>query len=117
MDLKDQLALSDHVPRDKKGIMGTALYSRFDDDGSDLDDDEVLSRSLTDNDFAHFHLTTYTMRQSCSFITCVPLAWVNRLVSVKLDHGEVIGVLGDANLRDCSQVHLTAVAANVSDVR
>ena len=42
--LKDQLALSDHAPRDRKGIMGTVLYSSFDDDDddSDLDNDELF---------------------------------------------------------------------------
>lgn len=39
--LKDQLALSEHAPRDKKGIIGTVLYASFDDDDdSDVEDDD-----------------------------------------------------------------------------
>jgi hypothetical protein len=42
-DLKDQLIMSDHVPGDRKGMMGRVLYSSFDnDDDSDLDDDDIF---------------------------------------------------------------------------
>ncbi|CAJ1924570.1 unnamed protein product [Cylindrotheca closterium] len=43
-DLKDQLIMSDHVPGERKGIMGAVLYSSFDnDDDSDLDGDDFFS--------------------------------------------------------------------------
>mmetsp|Transcript_15947 Transcript_15947/g.39089 ORF Transcript_15947/g.39089 Transcript_15947/m.39089 type:complete len:293 (-) Transcript_15947:313-1191(-) len=43
-DLKDQLTMSEHVPGESKRIMGTVLYSSFDnDDDSDLDDDDFFS--------------------------------------------------------------------------
>ncbi|KAL3938782.1 MAG: hypothetical protein SGBAC_006368 [Bacillariaceae sp.] len=43
-DMKNQLTMSDHVPGDRKGIMGTMLYSSFDnEDDSDLDDDDFFS--------------------------------------------------------------------------
>lgn len=43
-DMKNQLTMSEHAPGDRKGIMGTMLYSSFDnEDDSDLDDDDFFS--------------------------------------------------------------------------
>ncbi|CAE8626192.1 unnamed protein product [Polarella glacialis] len=46
---------------------------------------------------------------SASYTSEVPLSWVNRLVSVKLAHGEVYGLLSDASLDGGDQFHLQAL--------
>lgn len=39
----------------------------------------------------------------------IPLSWVNRIVSVRLDFGEVMGLFSDASLRNGAHVYLVAL--------
>jgi hypothetical protein len=71
-----------------------------------LDDLEAL---LIDDDCAQLQLNVHDSVQYCTPTTEVPMSWVNRLVCVKLDIGEVMGVLSDESLRDCTHAHLTAL--------
>lgn len=71
-----------------------------------LDD---LEEFLIDDDCAQLQLNVHDSVQYCTPTTEVPMSWVNRLVCVKLDIGEVTGVLSDESLRDCTHAHLTAL--------
>jgi len=70
--------------------------------------DEDVASLLAKGDAVQFHVTAYTTAQSCPFTMDVPLAWVNRVVSVKLEFGQVIGVLTGDTLDDCTHIQLEA---------
>lgn len=70
---------------------------------------EHFEAALIADDIAQLQLNAHDSVQYSTPTTEVPMSWVNRLVCVKLGIGEVMGVLSDENLRDCTHAHLMAL--------
>mmetsp|Transcript_18319 Transcript_18319/g.49151 ORF Transcript_18319/g.49151 Transcript_18319/m.49151 type:complete len:245 (+) Transcript_18319:99-833(+) len=69
---------------------------------------ESFEEALIADDIAQLQLNAHDSFQHSTPTTEVPMSWVNRLVCVKLGIGEVMGVLSDESLRDCTHTHLMA---------
>uniref|UniRef100_A0A7S2AK02 Uncharacterized protein n=1 Tax=Alexandrium andersonii TaxID=327968 RepID=A0A7S2AK02_9DINO len=86
---------------------GNVIHAQGDEAFDFLEAD--FETALIRDNVAWFQLNAQDGAQHGAATTEVPVSWVNRLVRVKLDVGEVLGVLSDDSLRDGMHMHLIAL--------